>query len=75
MTSYPAPMCVVCVHRNDDGSCAAYPDGIPNAIYLEGAEHRKPYPGDHGITFTPVIDKWSDEDVAVIMERYDKNEE
>lgn len=31
--------------------CEAFPDGIPTDIYLEGFDHRLPYPGDHGIRF------------------------
>jgi hypothetical protein len=31
--------------------CKAFPDGIPDDIYLEEFDHRLPYPGDHGIRF------------------------
>jgi hypothetical protein len=34
-------------------TCEAFPDGIPNAIQYDGADHTKPYPGDHGITYMP----------------------
>ena len=66
-----APMCLGCVHYRDFAAqqigqerrvptCDAFPDGIPDAIFLSGVEHDKPYPGDHGIQFEPkpLID-WS----------------
>ena len=31
--------------------CAAFPDGIPDAIAYKGNLHTRPYPGDHGIQF------------------------
>lgn len=31
--------------------CAAFPDGIPEDIYPGGFDHRREYPGDHGIRF------------------------
>lgn len=52
----PAPMCVHC-QRFEEGMrgvpfrCEAYPDGIPEAIISQGADHRNPQPGDHGIRF------------------------
>lgn len=39
----------------DDGfgtCCEAFPGGIPDVIYMEGADHRKPIDGDHGIRWT-----------------------
>jgi hypothetical protein len=33
--------------------CAAFPDGIPDRILRNGADHRRPYPGDHGLQWTP----------------------
>ena len=39
--------CVTCKHWKQ-GKCAAFPDGIPDAILDNTHDHRKPYPGDHG---------------------------
>ena len=32
-------------------TCAAYPGGMPDEILVGEADHRNPYPGDHGIRF------------------------
>ena len=31
--------------------CAAFPGGIPSEILEARHDHRKPFPGDHGIRF------------------------
>lgn len=60
MTSRPTPQCVTCKHWRsplDRGElsedprqlCTAYPKGIPDDIWWNRADHRKPQPGDHGI--------------------------
>lgn len=58
MTIGPAPMCCFCKHliENDEGrdACKAFPEGIPDEIYLEYYDHRKEFPGDKGIMFEPV---------------------
>ena len=57
MTSVMAPMCLACRHYRraissaDPVVCAAFPDGIPNDIFWEYADHRLPYAGDRGIRF------------------------
>lgn len=54
-----APLCMNCVHyrglaRTRPRQCTAFGDGdIPLAIWLEGFDHRHPYPGDGGIRFEP----------------------
>ena len=53
MTPY-APMCYSCVHYNDDDddlTCGAFPDGIPEPILLSQFDHRYPYDGDDGVLF------------------------
>jgi len=56
----PGPyLCLACRHRrwsaaprdDDRPTCAAFPDGIPEAISPGGGDHTRPWPGDHGITF------------------------
>jgi hypothetical protein len=56
MTQRLSQICVFCKHfgrdvANDRPTCDAYPDGIPDDIYLNGADHRMSQPGDHGIHF------------------------
>lgn len=54
MTTPSVPICEACdrlVAEFGNYHCAAFPDGIPDAIYLEGFDHREPFPGDHGIRF------------------------
>lgn len=48
--------CPLCVHylwdvELDAPTCAAFPEGIPDAIYVEGFDHRAEYDGDQGIRF------------------------
>jgi len=50
-----SPTCAGCKHFNyiDPRArvCDAFPDGIPEVIWIGKNDHRKPYPGDHGILF------------------------
>ncbi len=34
-------------------SCAAFPGAIPREIQVAEHDHRKPFPGDHGVRFKP----------------------
>lgn len=46
--------CTACRHYRDDATCDAFPDGIPVRILENDHDHRRPYPGDHGVRFDPV---------------------
>ena len=69
------PQCAFCRHLNRSdrtrNTCTAFPDGdgIPIDIFRNDADHRKPYPGDHGIRFDPV-----DDDAArIVASIFDEN--
>lgn len=54
MTVAAIPLCESCVHlrAGPDGFgfvCDAFPDGIPDKVYLDGFDHRQPLSGDHGV--------------------------
>ena len=48
-------ICTHCSNMTDivGRRCRAFPDGIPRPIWLGENNHKKPYPGDHGIRFDP----------------------
>ena len=35
-------------------TCTAFPDGIPDSIWHNQVDHRKPYSGDHGEQFQAI---------------------
>ena len=49
---------MACRHLRSDGyaepRCAAFPSGIPKAIWLGRHDHTTPYPGDRSIKFEPL---------------------
>lgn len=55
--TYILPICAQCKHFRsgvtDRNACDAFPEGIPAPIIKSQVDHRKPYPGDHGIQFEP----------------------
>lgn len=52
-----SPVCSFCIHYHrgeEDDTCDAFPDGIPDEIWRGDNDHKTPYPGDHGIQFEHV---------------------
>lgn len=58
MTTGPASQCSTCARfvspfdRPDmtgGPTCAAFPEGIPDEVYWNGADHRQPIAGDNGV--------------------------
>lgn len=49
-------VCNRCVHLTDGGArvCAAFPKGIPVAIWAGLGKHTRPFHGDHGIQFEAI---------------------
>lgn len=47
-------VCTFCAHYESSQTCAAFPDRIPQQIWLGENNHTKPYQGDSGIRFQPV---------------------
>lgn len=49
------PACLDCLHYRRDRpvTCDAFPERIPDLIWLEGDPHTGPITGDHGIRFEP----------------------
>ena len=51
------PQCFDCKHLaakplpGNIMACPAFPEGIPETILVNDANHKKPYPGDNGIQF------------------------
>jgi len=52
-----SPQCFHCKHLDETGrgwKCPAFPEDIPDQMILFNKhDHRKPYPGDHGVRFEP----------------------
>jgi hypothetical protein len=55
------PQCTSCRHLDRVAMaslhimrCTAYPEEIPREIAGNKHDHRKPFPGDHGIRFEPL---------------------
>lgn len=53
MTTYLPTLCVACQHRRDltgrsaeTGTCSSFPDGIPEEISVDGADHRTSRAGE-----------------------------
>jgi hypothetical protein len=46
-------LCLRCARFRGDGTCAAFPDGIPEEVFGGEHDHHEPFEGDGGLTFTP----------------------
>ena len=69
-------LCTVCVHASDDLSedrfvCSAFPDGIPDEIYIGRFDHRDEFQGDRGFRFAPDPGEPANQ-VAGILADFDK---
>jgi|GEM_PF-1146129 len=45
------PLCMTCKHSNHNGTCKAYPKGIPLEILSGETNHFQPYEKDNGIQY------------------------
>jgi hypothetical protein len=45
--------CSYCIHKTGPETCKAFPRGIPSIVQSGYWDHRKPFPDDSGITFSP----------------------
>jgi len=53
----PSPICFRCRHyAGQDRVCAAFPAGIPDAIWKSLDDHQAPVAGDGGLRFEPLPD-------------------
>lgn len=43
--------CAFCINDGPNGTCKAFPDGVPLGIRMNKIDHRKPVEGDNGIRF------------------------
>lgn len=48
-----ASQCMTCVHRREDFTCDAFPEGIPENVLLTKRDHRDAIRGDNGVRWEP----------------------
>jgi hypothetical protein len=57
--TFPVIQCATCVHFHAENmkgeTCNAFPNGIPEVIYLGEHDHRLPFEGDNGIRYTQIV--------------------
>jgi hypothetical protein len=41
-------------HQKSDRRCTAFPDGIPDEIWLGENDHKSPFPDDNGVQYQQV---------------------
>ena len=61
-------VCLSCAHfraerfvSSEARTCEAFPKGIPSPIWNGQNTHRRPYPGDRGIVYEPLLVASEDE--------------
>jgi hypothetical protein len=47
--------CITCRHWVRGGVCRAFPNGVPDVILSNEVSHKKPYRGDGGIQYEPLV--------------------
>jgi hypothetical protein len=54
-TRVPPPQCSACFHlaMAPEHTCKAFPEGIPDEIWSNEVDHRKPFEGDNGVRWAP----------------------
>ena len=62
---HEAPVCLLCRHyrRTEPRTCDAFPDRIPDEIWVYVNPHTQPISGDHGIQFE--LDEQRDKEVRL----------
>lgn len=66
-----ASNCDSCIWHLGDGTCAAFPDGIPMAILSGTIDHEQPVPGDGGLAYLEApLSAWTGEAGAYAGDGY-----
>jgi hypothetical protein len=54
--------CIGCKHYTMSATCDAFPEKIPHKIFSGQLVHTKPYPGDQGILYDPILPETEDDE-------------